>query len=152
MTQFILNDSARAGHPFYNLSDFAKGYVEAMFFTNCDNGDDGVSANHLGIERLTRASVKAIKRDCDAFLSHIMPDGCTARHWIDKLSALDSPRYGNGCSDDRRAGHFFWYARQGHGVSWTDDYASDIADGLIAASQLFGECYPEISRGWIYYR
>lgn len=77
MTQFHLNNPSSAQHPFYSLDDFARGYVEAMFFTNCDSGlDDSDKANDLGVERLTRASVKAIKADCAAFTGHIMPDGC----------------------------------------------------------------------------
>lgn len=40
MPEFCLNESARTAHPFYALSDFAKGYVEAMFFTNGDTGDE----------------------------------------------------------------------------------------------------------------
>ena len=162
MPEFILNKPnphKKPPHPFYALDEFAQGYVEAMFFTNCDSGDPRENlANELGVERLTRASVKAIERDCRAFLSHNMPDGCFVRQWLNRLIDADPrPRYGDGVSDDRRAGHFFWYARQGHGVAWSDDYCSEDsgnvwAEGLQDECRKWGESYPEIWRGWIHYR
>lgn len=158
MPEFILNTPPRRTppHAYYGLSEFAQGYVEAMFFTNGDCGsEDEDLLNDMGVERLTKASVKAIKHDCDKFLGTIMPDGCFARQWIDRLA--DQPgRYGDGVPDDRRAGHMFWYARQGHGVAWTDDFSSneplhDIADGLQDASRAFGECHNVGAyRGWIH--
>lgn len=153
MPEFILNR-------YDSLNEFARGYVEAMFFTNGDCGDERENLlNDLGTERLTRASIKAIKRDCDAFLSRIMPDGCFVRQWVNRLTESDaSPRYGDGVCDDRRAGHMFWYARQGHGVAWTDDYApiDDVgygtAEELQKACRSFGESYVEVCRGWIHVR
>lgn len=186
MPEFILNAPQRyhacpgerggpPAHPFYSLDEFARGYVEAMFFTNCDSGDDNEHrANELGVERLTRASVAAIKRDCDKFLGHVMPDGCFARQWLNRVA--DS-------YDDAQAGRDFWFTRQGHGVGFwdreqinldlfepinpapglggwelRDDEAEqgpcrgNIRDGLTEAAKAAGEAYPEIWRGWIHYR
>lgn len=186
MPEFVLNQPAtrhpanvpagKRPHPFYSLSEFARGYVEAMFFTNCDSGDDRENlANELGVERLTRASVAAIKRDCDSFLSHIMPDGCTARQWIDRAAAESG-------YDDAQAGRDFWFTRQGHGVGFWDRSELEldlfelinpapglggwelrrddreqgpckgtIGDGLSDAAKHFGETCPQIWRGWIHY-
>lgn len=185
MPQFILNEPATrhpanlpAGaktHPFYSLDSFARGYVEAMFFTNCDTGNEEREdhANELGVERLTRKSVAAIKRDCSAFLSHIMPDGCTARQWLDRVGDSDY--------DDTQAGRDFWLTRQGHGAGFWDREAIDvdlfepinpapglggwelrrddreqgacrgnIRDGLSDAAKAAGESYVEIYKGWIH--
>jgi len=161
MPEFILNKPPhrKPPHSFYSLNEFAQGYVEAMFFTNGDIGDDRENLlNEWGVERLTRASVDAIKRDCDAFESVIMPDGCFARQWIDRLIQGEPGRYGEGVRDDRRAGHMFWYARQGHGVGWTDDYSpsgqpeESTAEGLQKAARAFGQSYVEVWRGWIHVR
>jgi hypothetical protein len=118
MPEFQLNRPARRAHPFYSLDTFARGYVEAMFFTNCDTGNEEREdhANELGVERLTRASVAAIKRDCLAFLSHIMPDGCTARQWLDRVDSYD----------DAQAGRDFWLTRQGHGAGFWDRDSLDV--------------------------
>ena len=167
----------RRVHPYNDLSDFAKGYVEAMFFTNGDTGDERENLlNDWGVERLTRASVANIARDCAAFLSHIMPDGCFVQQWFERVSdkyTLD------------RAGNDFWFTRQGHGVGYWDreelkldlwapdkpepglggwqvlEDSSDAAgysfggifrDDMTKAAKSFGETYIEAYRGWIYHR
>ena len=175
---FKIMGKRRKVHPFNDLDNFAKGYVEAMFFTNCDTGDEREdSANRLGVKRLTRASVAAIARDCKAFLSHVMPDGCRVTQWLARVADDYS---------EEQAGRDFWFTRQGHGVGFWDreelrrdlwtataaEIAADktlggwvladdteerqfmgvLGDEITAAAESFGEVYPEIYRGWIYYR
>jgi hypothetical protein len=173
MPQFILNEPSSAQHPFYSLNDFARGYVEAMFFTNCDSDhSDEDKANDLGVERLTRDSIASIKADCDAFISYIMPDGCSVQQWLNHIDDYDY--------DDAQAGRDFWFTRQRHGVGfWNrkelyidlfesplgcggwethDDsieqgpYLGNLSDDLATAANSFGKCYIAIDRGWIYYR
>lgn len=170
MPEFIINSNAR----YDSLDEFARGYVEAMFFTNGDCGDERENLlNDLGTERLTRASVKKIQQDCSTFLSHIMPDGCFVRQWLDRLTDYS----------DAQAGHDFWFTRQGHGVGfWSRDelesdagtyYATICApaqwspamrdsflavrgksfrDHLSDAARAFGESYVEPWKGWIHVR
>lgn len=150
MPEFELNAARRGQHPFYALSTFAKGYVEAMFFTNGDTGEEReFLLNELGVERLTKAAVKEIAADCDRFLGTLMPDGCFIRQWLDRAS--DATGY-----DDEQAGRDFWFTRQGHGVGyWSrtkDVLPEDIAQGLSDKARAFGEAYCEVSRGWIYHR
>lgn len=150
MPQFELNADRYGSHPYYKLSAFAKGYVEAMFFTNGDTGDDDeFKLNHLGVERLTREAVKDIAADCDAFLGGIMPDGCFVRQWIDRASLVSEGRY-----DDGRAGNDFWFTRQGHGVGYQDreEIEGALGEGLAGAARNFGEAYCEIYWNWIYHR
>lgn len=170
MPQFCLNAPTRAVHPFYNLNSFARGYVEAMFFTNCDSGsEDEFIANRLGVERLTADSVAAIAKDCAAFEEEAAP-----------LLALAY------CRDyePEQAGADFWFTRQGHGVGFWDRGALDVevyklpdgeiampdksetAEDLLAAGGValgnlgralsrvakgFGEHDVEIYGGWIRY-
>lgn len=145
MPQFEINTPPAKAHAFYSLDDFAKGYVEAMFFTNGDTGaDDEHLLNRLGVERLTRASVAAIKRDCDAFLGQFGPDGCFIRQWLDR-----APDY-----DDEQAGRDFWFTRQGHGVSFMDrdELTPEQHDVLMEAAKAFPETDVEVWRGWIHCR
>lgn len=143
MPEFILSRPARK-HPYYALDDFAKGYVEAMFFTNGDTGDEReYLLNELGVERLTRAAVKRIAADCRAFLSHIMPDGCFVQQWINRAENYDM----------EQAGRDFWFTRQGHGVGFWDreELRGELGAGLTAAAEAQGEVYPHVQRGWIYH-
>lgn len=143
MPEFILNAPDRAAHPFYALDEFARAYVEAMFFTNCDSGDERENlANELGVERLTRASVAQIKKDCDEFQTDAAAEiKATLAHGERDLAGI---------------AHDFWLTRQHHGAGfWEGEsrgYPGEIGDELDRIAKGFGEVYPEIYRGWIYYR
>lgn len=121
-----------------DLRDFACGYVEALFFTNGDSGDDDeFSFNRLGAERLTQAARASIIDDCALFLSLQM------RALIDA-----SP------GDYEQAGRDFWFTRQGHGGGFwdrEDDVWPEAArDFLTARSKDFREVYMYRQNGWIY--
>lgn len=173
MPQFILNTPDRAPpakrpHPYYALDDFAKGYVEALFFTNGDTGDEREGRlNEMGVERLTRASVAKIKEDCDAF---------QAEH-----TGLLTLAYATGEYTPEQAGRDFWFTRQGHGAGFWDRGQLDdsralwrelgrprigepgwdeytrrkgptLGEKLSGAAKAFGECYVETWRGWVHVR
>ena len=146
MPEFCLNTNASRNHSYYKLSSFAQGYVEAMFFTNGDIGDDKDEhkLNNMGVDRLTRKAVKSIKRDCDGFLSNRI-GGLFARQYIDAASE-------NGY-DNEQAGRDFYYTRQGHGVGFQDsDALTNVqAYALDAIAKRFGEVHVEAYRGWIYH-
>ncbi len=146
MPQFELNADRYGKHPFYKLDDFAKGYVEAMFFTDCDTGreEDEGKANELGVEKITHASILAIAADCAAFQQQ-------AADILDEVTAGASEY------DMTRAGNDFWFTRQGHGVGFWDREElkfedRDFGEELTKIARSFGEAYPEIYRGRIYYR
>lgn len=148
MPQFQLNAARYGKHPFYALDDFAKGYAEAMFFTNGDTGDDREDLlNELGVEKLTREAVKDIAADCTRFINSIMPDGRSCREWLDEIA-------GQSDYDDARAGHDFWFTRQGHGVGfWDRDELHEEQNGALSnLARSFGEAYPKVSGGRIYHR
>ena len=165
MPQFHLNTPPRSKHPYYALDEFAKGYIEAMFFTNCDTGDDKDEwkANNLGVERLTHKSVARIKADCEAFQKAAAP----------LLVIAYGPMSGY---SEEQAGRDFWFTRQGHGVGfWSrDELNRDIAkredgtftdegeeeglpllgslgDLLSEYAQEADKVWPSIYRGWIHY-
>ena len=104
MPQFILN----ATGPSF-ATDFVVGYVEAMFFTNCNSGhEDENKANELGTGQLTKESHARIEADCLDFLARKMPNGETVAECIVRQSDY--------C--EVQGGHDFWFTRQGHGVGY----------------------------------
>lgn len=140
MPQFHLNTPPRRAHPFYDLSDFAKGYVEAMFFTNGDTGDEREDLlNDLGVERLTRVAVANIARDCDQF----------QRDQRNVLAAA----YAESDYSPEEAGRDLWLTRQGHGAGFWDreQLPHDIRTYLTAGAAYMGEVAPSVNRGWIYH-
>lgn len=141
MPEFILN-KPRAAHPFYDLDTFAKGYVEAMFFTNGDTGDDNENLlNHLGTERLTKAAVARIAADCALFQK--------------RAAVLLRHAYRSNAYDEEQAGRDFWLTRQGHGAGFWDREVLErrnLGRKLSDVAQRFGEAYVETNRGWIYVR
>ena len=142
--------SARKMHGYFDLSDFAKGYVEAMFFTNGDTGDEREDyLNELGVERLTRAALADISADCESFWTANESDLHAA---LELVPGTEGLQYARDPLDDRRLGHLFWFARQGHGVAFTDDGYADCLERLQEAAQRFGEACCETWRGWIHHR
>lgn len=139
MPEFIMETDGHVvawnGHPitaWENLDDFTQGYLEACFFTSCDP-----SAAMTEIEpdhEFQDGSIPA-----DAGFSDIHPDSLThvvddcakfQRDHADQLAivyGLEPGRYSRDGStiDARRAGMFFWYACNGHGIAWDDDFAGD---------------------------
>jgi hypothetical protein len=149
MPQFILNDRP-APKQYDELGDFAKGYVEAMFFTNGDTGDDDEhKLNNLGVERLTKEAIKDIAADCVKFWKENEADLEAAK---ELEPGSDDFRYAKFELSDARLGNLFWFARQGHGVGFTDDGDASCLKRLQDVARRQGEAYVETYRGWIYHR
>lgn len=146
MPEFQLNYSRRK-HPYNRLGTFAQGYVEAMFFTNGDTGDERENLlNELGTARLTAKAVASIDADCEKFLALSM-GAFTVREWLDDETSLRD-------YDEAQAGRDFWFTRQGHGVGFWDreQLTKEDGDKLSDLARKFGEAYVETWRGWIHHR
>jgi hypothetical protein len=139
MPEFILDSAGTVdGRDFADLDLFTQGYIEALFFTDCASGmsmvdwdlpenveareegaTDGQIPTDAGFSDLHPDSLASIIADCAAFQEANAAD-------LAAVYELEPGRYANGATiDERRAGQFFWYARNGHGVAWTDDFSSD---------------------------
>jgi hypothetical protein len=152
MPEFILNKprDRKPPHPYFELSTFAQGYVEAMFFTNGDTGDERENLlNDWGVERLTKEACADIAKDCEAFWTANETDLKAA---MELEPGSESFRYARYELDETRLGHLFWYSRQGHGVGFDDDGNADCLNRLQEAGRAFPEAYIEAYRGWIYHR
>lgn len=119
MPEFILeHGSCEATKSFRELDSFTQGYIEAMFFTNTGSGDDGDLEN-ASVAELADDTLQEIVKDCVVFQ-------VTNRADLDE--ALDNGRI-NGY-DETRAGHDFWYTRNGHGCGYWDRDLGDVGDKL----------------------
>jgi len=130
MPQFILNENADTSS--IMLDDFTHGYIEAMFFTNGDTGDDDeTSLNDLGVAAITKESMASIKADCARFVG----DAATLlEEAIDRGYSLE------------QAGRDFWFTRQNHGVGFWDreelngdETKTDLGEKLTETAHKFGE-------------
>lgn len=152
MPQFELN--GKDDSEFSDLPMIVQGYIECMFFTSDAPGvdseefwtdeyqadmmegrTDGCLPSDLGFSDLTADALAQIQADCGTF--HV------------KARDLLRQAYEREGYDAERAGHDFWYTRNGHGVGFWDRSALD-ADGLGEAlsdiARSFGEAYPYATR------
>jgi hypothetical protein len=117
MPEFILNGQ---DNPAYRaLDDFAKGYVQAMFFADTPEGEDWSFGD------LSESAFRKIKEDCASF--------CADQRTLDLIDG-----------DEERAGRDFWYTRQRHGCGFWDGDRDlvDVEGYLDARARTFGEVYP----------
>lgn len=127
MTEFVLDHgTAQGARTFASLGAFTQGYVEALFFTNASDPDDGLLSSATFAD-LSAEALSRIVRDCDAF---------QAQHRADLDEAIDTGRI-NGY-DEAAAGRDFWFTRCGHGVGFWDRGLGDIGDTLSKHASVFG--------------
>lgn len=115
MPEFILDHGSPEGaRTFHTLDAFTQGYVEALFFTDASDPDDGDLADAT-VAELAPDALELIRRECAAFQS-------VAATLLER--AYERPGY-----DEAAAGRDFWFTRNGHGVGfWDRDALRD--DGL----------------------
>lgn len=132
MPAFQLNINVNRYQSWFDLDEFTHGYVEAMFFTNGDTGDDDESLlNDLGVSAITVESMASIKTDCAKFVSEAATYLEAA---IDRGYTLE------------QAGRDFWFTRQRHGVGFWDreeldgdETKIDLGEKLTELAHKFGE-------------
>lgn len=140
MPQFIMNESDDPD--FLALDEFTRGYIQALFFTECggsieDGGFDPENGSQLpdeaGFLSLTADALETIKADCNGFQD-------TNRELIAK--AIGHVLHNGNAYDMEGAGIDFWYTRNGHGVGyWDRGFPGELGDDLSHAAKKFGECY-----------
>ncbi len=154
MPQFMLDTGDQEStRRFETLDSFTQGYIEALFFTDqeqlCEeSGRDmpAVAVNRDTMETrfiggdspgfgdLAAKTLEKIIADCKSFQERNAA-------FIEAASELEPGseglRYAREALDDRRLGQLFWYARNGHGVAFTDDGDSVILKALQVRAQGF---------------
>lgn len=118
MPQFTMPlETAKQTAAFQSLPEFTQGYLEAAFFTI----DEELTFGHLH-----KSTLASFSKDCDAFVSahsHLIQSACEVE-----------PSY-----SERRAGHDFWYTRNGHGTGFWDRGLHQIGRDLSDAAKTFPE-------------
>lgn len=136
MPEFILDHgTAEGAKAFAALDYFTQGYVEAMFFTNTGDPDDGDLQNATFVE-LAPETLASILADCAKFqeVSSTLLDKAYALGESDpncEYSATDV------CEAQRQAGRDFWFTRNGHGVGFWSRNMGDVGDALAESAYLY---------------
>ncbi len=138
------------------FDSFTHGYIAAMFFTesaasfatkeNWDTPDiikgleagtvDGVIPADCDISDLPLDALSKINADCSKFQTENAELLDAARALVPKT---DEFKYANEPLTDERLGQLFWYARNGHGVSFTDDGDAECLEKLQDAARPYGQ-------------
>lgn len=156
MPQFIMEGILNP--EFQSLPEFVQGYIEALFFTETAPGidiaefetpeyqkemgegrTDGCLPSEAGFQDLSADALSQILADCAKFQKE-------AAALLESAYRLqpgsDGFRYARNPINPKRAGNLFWYARNGHGVTWMDDGDSECLRGLQDLCRPFGEVNP----------
>lgn len=138
MPEFILDHGSKeSARKFASLDSFTQGYIEAMFFTDSEPGtvrpDEDSAADDpnvwnpdkhsslpgdVTLADLAPEALARIVADCAAFQKANETLLAEASELVPGSEGL---QYGRDVLDDGRLGQLFWYARNGHGVSFLDD-------------------------------
>lgn len=126
MPEFILDHGTPAGAAtFKSLDSFTQGYVEAMFFTECNS--DNPELEYATVADLAPETLARIIADCNAF-------NLAADVWLNKAYQRDS------VYTMERAGHDFWLTRNRHGAGFWDRGLGAAGDELTKHAHSFGSC------------
>lgn len=113
------------------LDAFTQGYWEAAFFTNQEE------IGHLTFADVAKSAWEQAVEDCKKFQA----DSATIL-----ARACNKPGY-----DETRAGHDFWFTRNGHGAGyWDRDELGTLGDVLSALCKAYSEVDLYVSDGKIY--
>lgn len=139
MPQFVMNESDDPD--FTSLDEFTQGYIQALFFTECegsiwDGSFDPENGSQLpdeaGFLNLTPETLERIKTDCASFQE---------ANAENLKKALGHKLHNGNHYDSEQAGMDFWYCRHGHGVGYWDRGLGDVGEELSKAARACGETY-----------
>lgn len=129
MPEFQMN--GKFDPAFEALDYFTQGYIEAMFYTEeapgvtteewqaTEDHNEGSFPGDVGFADLAPETLARIIADCKRFQE---------QNAADLTEAYDNGRI-NGY-DETRAGHDFWYTRNGHGTGFWDSDLGDVGNKL----------------------
>lgn len=122
--------SPEAMKQFAALDSFTQGYIEAMFFTSegvdndCEPGHENDLAD-ISFNDMAPESIAAVAEECAAF----QLDNATLLGRAYELGEAQS------CYDETRAGHDYWYTRNGHGTGYWDRGLGEVGEQLAEATR-----------------
>ena len=130
MPQFELDRGGKeSAAKFKALDSFTQGYIEAMFFTECDSDDLG----EISLDDLSPEAWEKIIEDCTSFQE-------TVPVTLEQAYGHATIAY-----DAERAGNDFWYTRNGHGAGFWDRGFGDLRTQTIGGklsdhAKAYGSC------------
>lgn len=164
MPEFILDiGSPESACEYAKLDSFTQGYIQALFFTDeeqlCEesNGEHEmpgvafnmatmesrfVGGNSVSFADLAPVTLARIVADCERFQTSNAALLEQAQALEPGSEGLRYCRSSDGLNEER-LGMLFWYARNGHGVAFTDDGNAPCLQALQDASKAF----PQVDTG-----
>lgn len=112
-----------------DLSHFTKGYVDAMFFTECHC--DSPELEDKGYSDLADETITKIVEDCAGF--EMLHENLIRRAFFKSNTKYTT----------EQAGHDFWLTRNGHGAGFWDRGLGEIGNKLTEACG-HGTKYPNL--------
>jgi hypothetical protein len=126
MPEFHLDyGTPEAARVYASLDEFTQGYIEAMFFTDCNT--DCEDLTDASFAELAPETLERIKRNCERFQTEhaALLEQAYGQHGKHERSAYDATK----------AGRDFWYTSNGHGTGFWDRGLEAIGDALTEASK-----------------
>lgn len=128
MPEFHLDVGSPEGAMMYrNLDSFTQGYIEAMFFTDASDPDDGELQDATFAE-FAPGMVTRIQINCEAFQKE-------NADLLAQAYELDGADTRTGQYDAERAGNDYWYTRNGHGTGFWDRNLGQVGEQLANAAR-----------------
>jgi hypothetical protein len=109
-----------------SLDAFTRAYLEAALWSSNDNADDSGGEpldKNYSPDDIDSATMVQMVADCADF----------QERFAEQISESGI--------DDEKAGHRFWLARNGHGVSFNDDETTPATEALQDGAEEYGEFY-----------
>jgi hypothetical protein len=113
---------------FSDLPEFARGYIEAMFFT--ETGEPDGPLENVTFADFDKDTLAAILIGCHAFQ-------------VANAELLDAA-YRRLDYSPEQAGRDYWFTRCGHGVGFWDRDLGEIGEALTNAANRNGEVWPYV--------
>jgi hypothetical protein len=164
MPEFILDHGTpEASREFNKLDSFTQGYVQALFFTDCEPGTRQAEPDEtpddsdciwnpetqsslpgdVSVADLAPVTLARIIADCAAFQT---ANAALLEQAQELEPGSEGLRYGRDGLNDERLGMLFWYARNGHGVAFTDDGDAPCLQ-LLQDACGYGTAFPQVDTG-----
>ena len=107
---------------FNELDSFIQGYIEAMFFTECNS--DNPELDHATFDDLAGQALHEIICACQCYQS-------VNAKLLTQAYEQDSVEY-----DETMAGRDYWFTRNGHGVGFWDRGLGDVGQALSDETEM----------------
>ena len=106
------------------LDSFTQGYIEAMFFTECNPDDPELeSATFADLSKTALLNIVAVCSDFQTRNAFLLDAATNNDHY-----------------DMNRAGNDFWYTRNHHGCGYWDRGLDKTGEMLTHIAHAYGEC------------